>query len=226
MMPGENFEVAEADERYPELVNCLIAGRVSPDEAHHLHMWLVDQVNERVVRNAIETALGTETLTEQIKACTKLITYASAISEQFNFLNQVSSLESAISRTFCTIETDNSLPARSSSASRRKYWRAFRDRLEADTALLARVAERTIVELKERGSKKGRPAKTWRNNLLTELVDRLRQLGNLTQEECIDISQWIWNLYFENECIESSDTTGKIITRERNRRKNQGQNAV
>ena len=117
MKPSENDDVPEVEFRYKMLVQQLESSQISDVEATHLHLWLSDQVSERLQNQVISTAIGQESLSEQIKICTMLLEGASAIAEQFTYLNQISPVDIALSQAFqsnqqeVTTSSDSSSPA-------------------------------------------------------------------------------------------------------------------
>lgn len=225
MMPSENDEVPENDFRYGMLLQQLESSQISDVEAILLHLWLSDQVSERLQNQVISTAIGQESLSEQIKICTMLLESASAIAEQFTFLNQISHLDTALSQAFqsnqqlVTTSSDPSSPAP-------EEWTNFRERLAHDSAVLTQAAAQVLSNLKGTQIKKGRPNKGWRNMLFVELDNRLSQIPSLTWERRVALATDIWNIYFPDDEINDSDTAGRIITREKKSRRTQGQNAA
>jgi hypothetical protein len=224
-MPDENDEEPEHEELYKKLLAQLKISQISDKEALPLHMWLSDQASEQVQQKAISTAIEVKSLTEQIEVCALLEKRAFAIAEQFSFLNQFSGLDSALSKAFYSsqknvaTDSDFSLPAP-------EKWTDFRGRLAIDSALLASTARQTLERLKGIHTKKGRPAKAWRNSQFFELVNHLLQLKSCTREECIRLATELWNNYFPDNEINDPDSAGRIISREKNTRKIQGQNAA
>lgn len=225
MMPSENDEVAERDFRYGMLIKELDIHQISDTEAFLLHMWLSDQASEQLQEQAILTAIGITSLAEQIKICTMLEERASVLAEQFSFLNQFSALDFSLSQAFQSNQR-NMTNLRESLPPTNETWGEFRERLAIDSMLLAGAARQARLTLKCIHSKKGRPAKSWRNKCFVELIDRLMELQSCTQEECIQLATSIWNNYFPDDEINSPETAGKISYRERINRKTQGQNAV
>lgn len=222
MHPEENSYDEERDFRFGMLADELTAGKVPQSEAFALHMWLSGQVDEQMLDQAIERAVGTQPAAKQIEACAKLERCAISISEQLNFLNQASPLESTMSRIYRAAVLSNSDHCQLPKSKEPTDWCHFREQLRADTALLVEIAALTIAELQERETKKGRPPKNWKNNLLTELVDRLMQIGDGSQEECFALAHAVWNLYFFDDEIETPDAVAKIFARRKKELKLQG----
>ena len=225
MLPSENDEVPEDDFRCKMLLEQLEASQISDTETLSLHMWLSDQASEQLQQQAISTAIGQESLTEQIKICTMLLDGASAIAEQFTFLNQLSALDAALSQAFQSNQQEVMTSSDSSSPASEE-WTDFRERLARDSAVLAQAAKQVLSNLKGTQIKKGRPTKGWRNGLFVELDDRLSQFQSLTWERRVALATDIWNIYFPDDEINDSDTAGRIITREKMSRRTQGQNAA
>ncbi|TXI91508.1 MAG: hypothetical protein E6Q34_07215 [Burkholderiaceae bacterium] len=225
MMPSENDDIPEVEFRYKMLLQQLEASQISDVEAIHLHLWLSDRVSERLQNQAISTAIGQESLSEQIKICTILLEGTSAIAEQFTYLNQISPVDIALSQAFqsnqqeVTTSSDSSSPAP-------EEWTDFRERLARDSSVLAQAAAQVLSNLKGTQIKKGRPNKGWRNMLFVELDNRLLQIPSLTWEKRVALATDIWNIYFPDDEINDSDTASRIITREKKSRRTQGQNAA
>lgn len=225
MMPSVNDEVTENDFRYKMLLQQLEVSQISDTEALPLHNWLSDQASEQLQQKAISTAIGQESLIEQIKICSMLSEGASAIVKQFTFLNQLSALDTALSQAFQSNLQEVMTSSDISSPAPEK-WTDFRERLARDSAVLAKAAKQALSNLKSTQVKKGRPAKDWRNRLFVELDKHLLQFQSLTRERRVALATAIWNIYFPDDEIKDSDTAGKIITREKKSRKTQGQNAA
>ena len=225
MMPPENDDVSEDDFRYKMLLQQLESSQISDVEAIPLHLWLSDQVSERIQNQVFSTAIGQESLSEQIKICTMLLEGASAIAEQFTFLNQLSPLDTALSQAF---QSNQKEVMRSSapSSSAPEEWTDFRERLARDSSVLAQAAAQVLSNLKGTQIKKGRPNKGWRNMLFVELDNRLSQIPSLTWERRVALATDIWNIYFPDDEINDADTAGRIISREKKSRRTQGQNAA
>ena len=225
MKPSENDDVPEVEFRYKMLVQQLESSQISDVEATQLHLWLSDQVSERLQNQVISTAIGQESLSEQIKICTMLLEGASAIAEQFTYLNQISPVDIALSQAFQSNQQEETTSSDSSSPAPEE-WTDFRERLARDSAVLAQAAAQVLSNLKGTQIKKGRPNKGWRNMLFVELDNRLSQIPSLTWERRVALATDIWNIYFPDEEINDSDTAGRIISREKKSRRTQGQNAV
>lgn len=220
MMPPENDDVSEDDFRYKMLLQQLESSQISDVEAIPLHLWLSDQVSERIQNQVFSTAIGQESLSEQIKICTMLLEGASAIAEQFTFLNQLSPLDTALSQAF---QSNQKEVMRSSapSSSAPEEWTDFRERLARDSSVLAQAAAQVLSNLKGTQIKKGRPNKGWRNMLFVELDNRLSQIPSLTWERRVALATDIWNIYFPDDEINDADTAGRIISREKKSRRTQ-----
>lgn len=225
MMPSRNDEVSDEDFRYKMLLLQLEVSQISDTEALPLHMWLSDQASEQLQQQTISTAIGVESLTEQIKMCAKQEKQASAIAEQFGYLNQFSSLDFALSKAFYSNQK-NVATDRDYSSPTSANWTDFRDSLAINSAILADTAKQALSNLKSIQIKKGRRTKEWRNTRICELADRLLHLRSCTQEESIAATTAIWNIYFPDDEINDSDTAGRIITREKMKRRTRGQNAA
>lgn len=225
MMPLENDELVERDFRYGMLLNQLQSSQISDDEALPLHMWLSDQVSQQLQQQAISSAIGMESLAEQIKICTMLLAGASVIEEQFTFLNQLSPLDIALSQAYQSNQQEV-ITHSDSSSTPPEEWTDFRERLARDSAVLVQAAKQALSNLKGTQIKKGRRTKEWRNRLFVELDDRLMQLQPLTWERRVPLATDIWNIYFPDDEINDPDSAGRIITREKKRRRTQGQNAA
>lgn len=225
MMPSENDDIPEVEFRYKMLLQQLESCQISDAEATHLHLWLSDRVSERLQDQVISTAIGQESLSEQIKICTMLLEGASAIAEQFTFLNQLSPLDIDLSQAFQSNQREVMASSHISSPAPEK-WTNFRERLSRDSAVLAKAANQVLSNLNGTQIKKGRPTKGWRNGLFVELDDRLLQFPSLTWERRVALATEIWNIYFPDDVINDPDTAGRIITREKKSRRTQGQNAA
>lgn len=225
MMPLENDELVERDFRYGMLLNQLQSSQISDDEALPLHMWLSDQVSQQLQQQAISSAIGMESLAEQIKICTMLLAGASAIEEQFTFHNQLSPLDIALSQAYQSNQQEV-ITHSDSSSTPPEEWTDFRERLARDSAVLVQAAKQALSNLKGTQIKKGRRTKEWRNRLFVELDDRLMQFQPLTWERRVPLATDIWNIYFPDDEINDPDSAGRIITREKKRRRTQGQNAA
>ena len=225
MKPSENDDVPEVEFRYKMLLQQLESSQISDVEAIPLHLWLSDQVSERIQNQVISTAIGQESLSEQIKICTMLLEGASAIAEQFTFLNQLSPLDTALSQAFQS-DQQEVMTSSAPSSSAPEEWTDFRERLARDSTVLTQAAAQVLSNLKGTQIKKGRPNKGWRNMLFVELDNRLSQIPSLTWERRVALATDIWNIYFPDDEINDSDTAGKIITREKRSRRTQGQNAA
>lgn len=223
MMPLENDELVERDFRYGMLLSELQSNQICGDEALPLHMWLSDQVDERLQQLSISRAISAGPYSPMAIFC-MLEHRAGYIAQQLSFLNQFLTSDYVLANAFRAdqqfVATDKSLlspPA--------ETWTEFRDRLARDCATLARIAEDAFANEDRLQPKKGRPAKAWRNALFVELFERLRQLQSCTRNDCVSLATDIWNLYFPDDEINDPDTASRIITREGNNQKSQGQNA-
>lgn len=225
MKPSENDDVPEFEFRYKMLVQQLESSQISDVEAMPLHLWLSDQVSERLQNQVISAAIGQESLSEQIKICTMLLEGASAIAEQFTFLNQLSPLDTALSRAFQSNQQEV-MTSSAPSSSAPEEWTDFRERLARDSAVLTQAAAQVLSNLKGTQIKKGRRTKEWRNRLFVELDNRLSQIPSLTWDRRVALATDIWNIYFPDDEINDSDTSGRIITREKKSHRTQGQNAA
>lgn len=225
MKPSENDDVPEFEFRYKILVQQLESSQISDVEATQLHLWLSDQVSERLQNQVISAAIGQESLSEQIKICTMLLEGASAIAEQFTFLNQLSPLDTALSQAFRSNQQEV-MTSSAPSSSAPEEWPDFRERLARDSAVLTQATAQVLSNLKGTQIKKGRRTKEWRNKLFVELDNRLSQIPSLTWERRVALATDIWNIYFPDDEINDSDTAGRIITREKKSRRTQGQNAA
>ncbi|WP_147431285.1 hypothetical protein [Azonexus fungiphilus] len=225
MMPSENDDVPEAEFRYGMLLQQLESSQISDVEAIPLHHWLCDQVSEQLQNQVISTAIGQESLSEQIKICTMLLEGASAIAEQFTFLNQLSPLDTALSQAFQSNHKEV-MTSSDPSSPVPEEWTDFRERLARDSAVLTQAAAQVLSNLNGTQIKKGRPNKEWRNKLLVELDNRLSKIPSLTWARRVALATDIWNIYFPDDEINDSDTSGRIITREKKNRRTQGQNAA
>jgi len=216
---------AENNRRYVRLVEELKVSRIGIEHAHALHLWLVDKASERGLHEAISNAIGVKTRENQVKLCEMLIQYSSAIAEQFGFLNQVFELDVALSQVFRANQQNMSYEIQNS-RQKLKNWADFRDRLATDCTLIADMAKQVLPMLQRAPVKKGRPAKKWRNEHIVELVNRILLLRSCTREEGIELATAIWKIYRPDDGINQPETAGRIINREKRRRRTQGQNAA
>lgn len=224
MMPEQNHEQPEDDPHYRALLEQLRSSHISDTEALPLHMWLSNQASEHLQHQPISTVTKEEPISKQKKTCARLEGHASAIANQFSFLNQLYALDSALSQAFQFHQQEMASGCDFGSPAPEK-WNHFRERLAADCALLATVSRTVVQNLKGIKVKKGRPSKMWRNRLFSELVARLLRLQSRSQSKCTVLATDIWSIYFPNVDIDDTQSAGKIISREKKRRKIQGQNA-
>lgn len=216
---------AENNRRYVRLVKELKALDIGIEHAGALHLWLVDKASERGLEETISNAIGVKTRANQVKLCEMLIKYSSAIAEQFGFVNQVFGLDIALSQAFRANHQNRNYGIQNSPYPV-EHWADFRDRLAVDCNLIADMAKQALPMLKGKPAKKGRPAKKWRNEHVVELVNRILILRSCSREDSIALATSIWNIYRPHDKIMDSDSTERIITRERRRVRTQGQNAA
>ena len=228
-LPDENREEPEDDFRFRMLVDELAKFHAPTDEAVHLHRWLCDRVSQQELEQSIERGIDKQPRAEQIATCKKLEAWASSVSAQFDFLQQLSALEFELARAYREVvqaEIESRRPLKSGT---HEEWLSFRDRLQADAELLATIAKQTAAELEARGPNRGRRALAWRNGLITDLFDRLPKVasksrklrGDSTDERNI-LAQAVWNIYFPDADIRTEEAATKTTQRERKKRIDQG----
>lgn len=147
----------------------LESSQISDVEATQLHLWLSDQVSERLQNQVISAAIGQESLSEQIKICTMLLEGASAIAEQFTFLNQLSPLDTALSQAFRSNQQEV-MTSSAPSSSAPEEWPDFRERLARDSAVLTQAAAQVLSNLKSTQIKKDDPTRDGEICSLSNLI--------------------------------------------------------
>ena len=222
MRPPENPNDEERDFRFGMLRDELGYLGIPKSEAFGLHVWLSGLATDQLVEQAVQAAVGTQSQSRQIEACKKLEKSASVISNQFDFLNQVSSLEYILSQAYGAIVQSENRHDQTTQSDEFKEWVHFRERVASDAMRLTQIAKKSVAELEFRGSKKGRPTKDWKNDLFTELVERLLRIGCESQEERIALAREVWNLYFPDEEMDTTFAAHKTFQRVRKRRQSQG----
>ena len=188
---------------------------VSTDDRSELHWWL----SQKILEHAIERVVEAQQTRKPIEDCTKLEHCAVLIATQFDFLNQLTPFEYVLSQVYNDVAQTNTAQSPSSKSNAPVKWSVFRERLLSDVGVLAEIAKQTSIVLKQRGSQKGKPPKSWRNDCFTDLFIRLSEIGRGSPKELNVMARALWNHYFPKDKIMASAAAEKIVQREQNRRK-------
>jgi hypothetical protein len=220
----ENTSPDDLEFRFKTLMHYLIGYNpaISPDDVLDLHWWMIEQQENRPIAAMVEATLGVQSRKEQIAICKRLVKCASAIAEQFDFFNQLTPLDSLLSKNYTALTRRHpELQASSPLPSGVQPWDRFRDDLRAHTTLLVKVAREVQDQVKEQSSKKGRPPQAWKNETLTELVARLSSLVQTTQGERIFLAVNVWKNYFQDDEIDPDELEmpAKRVQRQQNKAK-------